>query len=82
LNGVIDDTVLVQITSTRHHIPNTEVPIDPAVETNSGLKKPCVVSCPNMVTIDQALVLRVIGSLSDATMQQIEECLRHVLEIQ
>src|SRR5438552_3278647 len=38
LNGLIDDTILVQITSTRHDIPGTEVEIDPAVETASGLE--------------------------------------------
>jgi mRNA-degrading endonuclease toxin of MazEF toxin-antitoxin module len=30
LNGLIDDTVLAQITSTLHGIPGTEVRIDPA----------------------------------------------------
>jgi mRNA-degrading endonuclease toxin of MazEF toxin-antitoxin module len=73
LNGLIDDTILLQITGTRHHIPNTEVPIDPAIETGSGLSKPCVVSCPNIMTMDQALILRVIGYLSDATMQKVED---------
>ena len=33
LNGLIDDTILVQITSTRQGIPGTEVLLDPAVET-------------------------------------------------
>src|SRR5438874_65625 len=37
LHGILDDTILVQITSTRHGIPGTEVEIDPAVETASGL---------------------------------------------
>jgi mRNA interferase MazF len=81
LNGLIDDTTLVQITSTRHGIPGTEVMLDPAVETNSGLSKVCVASCANITTYDQALVLRIIGYLSDAVMQQIEACLKVVLEI-
>ena len=81
LNGVIDDTILVQITSTRHGIPGTEVLLDPAVETASGLSKVCVASCTNVLTIDQALVLRTVGSLSDATMQQIGDCLKKVLEL-
>src|SRR3954454_4661398 len=37
LNGLIDDTILVQITGTRHGIPGTEVEIDPAQETGAGL---------------------------------------------
>src|SRR5438067_6073521 len=64
LNGLIDDTILVQITSTRHGIPGTEVILDPAVETGSGLSKVCVASCVNVTTFDQALVLRTIGVLS------------------
>src|SRR6266446_6051135 len=74
LNGLIDHTILVQITSTRHGIPGTEVLVDPAVETGSGLSKICVASCLNITTNDQALVLRTIGYLSDAVMQQIESC--------
>ena len=81
LNGLIDDTILVQITSTQHGIPGTEVLLDPAVETNSGLSKVCVASCVNITTYDLALALRTIGYLSDAIMQQIEACLKVVLEI-
>ena len=79
LNGLIDDTVLVQITTTRHGIPGTEVLLDPAVETASGLAKVCVASCPNIMTFDQVQVLRTVGSLSAAAMQQIGECLKRVL---
>jgi hypothetical protein len=35
-NGAIDDTILVQITSTRHGLPGTGVLLGPAVETASG----------------------------------------------
>ena len=55
--------------------------LDPAVETNSGLTKVWVASCINITTFEQALVLRTIGVLSDAAMQQIEACLKVVLEI-
>jgi mRNA-degrading endonuclease toxin of MazEF toxin-antitoxin module len=44
LNSLIDDTILVQITSRRHGIPGTEVLLDPAVEAGSGLSKVCVAS--------------------------------------
>ena len=36
LNGLIDDTILVQITGPRHGIPGTEVLLDPTVEAASG----------------------------------------------
>jgi mRNA interferase MazF len=81
INALIDDTILIQITSTRHSIPNTEVLLDPVLEPTSGPSKKNVVSCINVTTCDQALVLRTIGYLSDATMQQIEKCLKLVLEI-
>jgi mRNA-degrading endonuclease toxin of MazEF toxin-antitoxin module len=81
LNGLIDDTILVPITSTHHAIPGTEVLLDPAVETASGLSRICVASCMNLVTFEQARVLQTIGPLSDAAMQQIEACLKTVLEL-
>src|SRR3954462_3208628 len=81
LNGLIDDTILVQITSTRHGIPGTEVLLNPAVETNSGLSRLCVASCFNVRVFDRALVARSIGVLSDAAMRQFEECLKKVLAI-
>jgi mRNA-degrading endonuclease toxin of MazEF toxin-antitoxin module len=81
LNGLIDDTVLVQITSTRHGIPGTEIELDPSIETASGLRKLCYASCTNFLTIDQSLILRAVGSLSDAVMRQIEASLKTVLEI-
>ena len=81
LNGLIDDTILIQITSTRHGIPGTEVLLDPTVETASGLSKVCVASCINILTMDQVRLLRTIGYVSDAAMQQISDCLKTVLEL-
>ncbi len=81
LNGLIDDTVLVQVTGTRHGLPGTEVEIDPSVETSSGLTKVCYASCTNVLTLDASLVLRTVGVLSDAALQEIEACLRTVLAI-
>src|SRR4051812_38530403 len=79
LNGVIDDTIFVQITGTRHGLPGTEVQLDPAAEPGAGLSKVCYASCTNVLTLDQTLVLRKVGYLSDAAMQQIEACLKVVL---
>ncbi len=81
LNGLIDDTILVQITGTRHGIPGTEVVLDPAVEVASGLNKVCVASCINIVTFEQLRVLRTIGYLSDAAMQDIGSCLKTIQEL-
>lgn len=81
LNGLVDDTILVKITGSRFAIPGTEVEIDPAAEPASGLNKLCYASCKDILTRDQALVLRTIGVLSDEAMRRIEECLRAVLEL-
>jgi mRNA interferase MazF len=81
LNGLIDDTILVQITSTRHGLPDTEALLDPAVETDSGLSKVCCASCMNILTYEQGLVLRTIGFLSAAAMAEVDRCLKATLGI-
>lgn len=81
LNGLIDDTILVQVTGTRHGLPGTEVILDPSIETASGLRKVCVACCTNILTMDQTLLLRTIGYVSGAAMQQIGDCLKTVLEL-
>jgi mRNA interferase MazF len=81
LDGLTDDTILVKVTSRRFGIPGTEVQIDPAAEAASGLAKVCYASCKDVLTRDQALVLRTIGFLSDAVMRQIDACLKQVLEL-
>src|SRR5438309_5114838 len=78
LNGIIDDTIFVQITGTRHGIPGVEVEIDPAQEPSSGLTKVSYASCSNIVTRDQALIDQTLGFLSDASMRLIEDCLKTV----
>ncbi len=81
LNGLIDDTILVKITGSRFGIPGTEVELDPARETSSGLSKICYASCYNVLTRDQAKIGPVVGYLSDAVMQQICDCVKIVLEL-
>jgi len=81
LNGLIDDTIYVKIQGTPYGIPGTEVRIDPAVESFSGLSKVCYASCKDILTRDQSLILGTVGALSDAAMLQIEDCLKQVLGI-
>lgn len=81
LNGLIDDTILVKITGSRFAIPGTEVELDPAKESGSGLNKVCYASCNNILTRDQGVIGLVLGYLSDVAMQQIEDCLKKVLEL-
>lgn len=48
---------------------------------SSGLKLPSVVKCENIYTFHNRRILRLIGHLSPATMQQINNCLKASLEI-
>jgi mRNA interferase MazF len=81
LNGLLDDTILVQITKTAHGIPGTEVMIDPNQETGTGLLHVSYVCCANILTIDAALIDQTIGYLSDAKVQHIDDCLKKVLDL-
>ena len=63
LNGLIDDTIFVKVQSNSFGIPGTEVRIDPAIEKASSLVKVCYVSCRDLLTRDQALIL--LGWISD-----------------
>jgi mRNA interferase MazF len=81
LNGLIDDTIYVKVQGHHYAIPGTEVEIDPAVETASGLAKVSYASCKDILTRDRALIHHTLGVLSDAIMLQIETCLKSVLEI-
>jgi mRNA-degrading endonuclease toxin of MazEF toxin-antitoxin module len=81
LNGLIDDTILVQITTTAHSIPGTEVALDPSQETASGLLHVSVALCLNLLTADPTFIDQTIGYLSDAAMQQVSDCLKTVMEL-
>jgi mRNA interferase MazF len=81
LNGLIDDTILVQITRTAHGIPGTEVAIDPVQEPASGLIHLSFASCANLLTADPGFIDQAIGHLSAGIMRQIDACLKKVLEL-
>jgi mRNA interferase MazF len=82
LNGITDDTILVRVTSKIHGITGTEVLLDPASEPISGLKKKCVAACSDILSYDQSMIQARIGTLSDATMDVIDECLKSALGLQ
>ena len=81
LNGLLDDTIFVKVQGNAYAIPGTEVLLDPALETLSGLSKVCYASCKDILTREQALVLGSVGMLSDRAMREIEACLARVLDI-
>lgn len=81
LNGLIDETILVKITGSHYSIPGSEVQLNPAVETSSGLNKVCYACCYELLTREEAIVGPTIGYLSQPAMQEIEKCLKTVLDI-
>lgn len=80
LNGLIDDTILIAVTRSGRSAA-TEVVLDPAAEPTSGLSHRSIASCNNFLTIDQALVYKHIGTLSDTAMGRIEVCLKTALAL-
>jgi mRNA interferase MazF len=76
LNGRIADTVLVLMSRTQRAVGKTEVLIDPAVETASGLRYRSAASCNNLLTIDQRLLGQTVGVLSNAAMLKIDAALK------
>ena len=84
-NERLDDTILALITSSlqRRTGASTQYFID--ISTVEGrrtnLRFNSIVQCENLVTQDQRLILRRIGSLSDSAMQQVDVCLKATLGI-
>lgn len=78
-NARMSNTIVAQITSniSRAHEP-TQLLIDQGHPEwpQSGLRRPSVVNCSSVATVQQQHVARVIGQLSPLTMQQIDSCLR------
>ncbi len=61
----------------------TTVLVDPRTPdgSGSGLKGPSLVKCYNLATMRQRRVLQVIGHLSNAIMQQINQALKAALAL-
>jgi mRNA interferase MazF len=84
-NSRLVNTIVAIITTTTHratHQP-TQLLIDPATPEGrqSGLLHSSAVKCEHLATIDQSLILRVIGTLPAATMAQVDACLKASLAL-
>jgi mRNA interferase MazF len=84
-NARLQDTIVAIITSNtaRAALEPTQYLIDLSHPDwqSSGLKLPSVVKCESIYTFNNRRILRLIGQLSNATMQQINNCLKASLEI-
>jgi mRNA interferase MazF len=86
LNRRLDDTILALIISSRHRRvggATTQYAIDITTPEGqqTGLRLNSVIPCENLLTYDQALILRVLGRLSATAMEQIDVCLKAALGI-
>lgn len=81
-NRRLGNTILAMITGNLDDVGQpTTLFIDPQTTdgTGSGLNGPSVVKCYNLTTIRQRRVLHVLGHLSDALMQEVNQALKAAL---
>lgn len=85
LNQRLDDTILALITGRRHRRGGaaTQVVMDmtTAEGQQTGLRFNSVIQCENLLTYDQALIVRILGRLSATAIEQITTGLKAALGI-
>ena len=85
LNRQLHDTLLALVTGNIRLAGRepSQFLIDPATEegASSGVSYPSAVKCENIATIPQADIVEVVGHLSDALRQKLNECLRAALQL-
>ncbi len=84
-NARLTNTIVAMSTRTTHRAQQapTQYLLDPATTEGSatGVLHPSAITCENLLTVEQQLLIRKIGSLSTATMQKINACLKAALEL-
>ncbi|SRR6266849_10275358 len=84
-NRRLDDVIVALITRTtaRASTEPTQMLIDITTSEGklSGLLHTSAVKCEHLITLHQRLVQRVIGHLTPAQMQRIDNCLKASLEL-
>jgi hypothetical protein len=80
LNSLIDDTILVQITTQVHGIPNTEVKLDPALEPTNVL--PFLEECQQVQGNPGELLMRRQAILIGIHLRQPQKALAAVKQIE
>jgi mRNA interferase MazF len=83
-NRRLANTILAMITGNLDDVGQpTTVLVDPTTSAGvgSGLSGPSLIKCYNLATVRQRRVIQVIGHLSDAIMQQVNQALKAALEL-
>jgi mRNA interferase MazF len=84
-NALLTNTIVAMITRNLSRVGTdpTQLLIDISTPDGqrSGLNAISAVTCGNLFTVHEDLVRRKIGELSDALMQQVNDCLKRALEL-
>lgn len=83
-NQRLINTILVQITSVTHRaLEPTQLSIELTSDAGivSGLRQDSVINCANFLTVARTKILRHLGSLPEASMNRINQCLTAALEL-
>lgn len=83
-NQRLTNIIVAAITTTTHRSGEPSqllIKLGAPTGQQSGLIKDSVVTCENLVTIEEGLVLRKIGILPNDAMAQINDCLKAALDI-
>jgi mRNA interferase MazF len=83
-NQALLNTILAMITGNLSDAGRaTNVLVDPATPdgAGSGLRGPSLIKCGNLAAIRKQRVLRVIGHLQNAVLQQVNTALKAALEL-
>lgn len=79
-NARMTNTIVAQISGNTARVSEaTQHLIQLAAEPGSGLARDSALIATNLLTMHQSDIPRVLGSLSAATMAQIDECLKVAL---
>jgi mRNA interferase MazF len=73
------NTIVALITSNIARTALERLIVDPKHEPGSGLRAISAIACDSLSTIHASLIHKKIGSLSVASMRQVDECLEAAL---
>jgi mRNA interferase MazF len=82
-NAVIDDVILVAISTQTRRGALTHLSVDPtdANGQSSGLLMQSYIQCENIFTFDQSLILKRLGVSSPTLLQQVNDYLKTALDL-
>lgn len=83
-NRRLTNTILAPLTTTTHRSAEpTQLALEAKSEAGkaAGIRRSSVVSCENLATVEQSLVLRRLGKLPPDAMQKVNQCLKAALGI-